>query len=80
MTNPKKTVSKGEECTKNSAYACGRLVSTVPFALAVSGVPSPFVLFSSLLMSVECLVSALLSPSCFPDWEFAPPAGLEAAG
>jgi len=53
----------------------------VPFALAVSGIPSPLLLCSgSLVMSVECFVSVLLKPSCFPDWVPGPTAGLEAAG
>lgn len=46
----------------------GRFGSTVPFDFDVSGLPSDFVLFSWLVVrSVECLVSVLLMPSCFPD-------------
>lgn len=49
-------------------HTCGRLGSTVPLDLDVSGVPSPLVLFSGLLvMSVECLVSLFVRPSCLPD-------------
>ena len=65
----------------NQDYTCGREGLTVPFALAVSGVPSPFLLFSgSLVRSVECLVSVFDSPSCLPDCVFLEPAGLEEAG
>lgn len=40
--------------------------SIVPIDFAVSGVPSPFLLFSgSLAMSIECLVSVLLKPTVF---------------
>lgn len=40
----------------------------MPFILAVSGAPSPLVLFSGLsAILVECLVSVFESPSCFPD-------------
>lgn len=61
-------------------YTCGRFGSTVPFDLEVSGVPSPFVLLSGLLvMSVECLVSVFVKPSCFPDCEFLSPGSLDAA-
>lgn len=62
------------------AYALG---STVPFTLAVSGIPPPFVLFSgSFTTSVECLVSAFDIPSCLLDWLPTPvlPAGLDVAG
>lgn len=53
----------------------------MPFDFAVSGMPSPFLLVSgSFVMSVECLVSAFDNPSCFPDWVFMLPAGLDAAG
>lgn len=49
-------------------HTCGLFGFAVPFALEVSGVPSLFWLFSGLLViSVECLVSVLLKPSCFPD-------------
>lgn len=49
-------------------YTPERLVSTVPFAFEVSGVPSPLTLLSGLVVrSTECLVSVLLRPSCFPD-------------
>lgn len=62
-------------------HTWGRDGSTVPFDFDVSGVPSPFLLFSgSLVMSVECLVSVLEIPSCFPDWTAWLPAGLDAAG
>lgn len=41
------------------------MVLTVPMDLAVSGVPSPFLLFSgSLPMSVECLVAVVERPNC----------------
>lgn len=64
----------------NPDYTCAREDLTVPFALAESGVPSPFVLFSgSLVRSVECLVSVFDKPSCLPDWVFWEPAGLEVA-
>ena len=54
----------------------------MPFDLEVSGVPSPFLLFSgSLPMSVECLVSVFDKPSCFPDCDpVIDPAGFEAEG
>lgn len=40
--------------------------SIVPIDFAVSGVPSPFLLFSgSLAISIECLVSVLLRPTVF---------------
>lgn len=59
---------------------CGRLGSTVPLTLAVSGAPSPFLLvLGSLVLSSECLVSVLDKPSCFPDCVFFPPADFEAA-
>jgi hypothetical protein len=65
---------------RNQGYTCGRLGSTDPFALPVSGVPSPFeLLLGSLAISVECFVSVLDRPSCFPLWVFLPPAGLEVA-
>ena len=52
----------------------------MPLDLDVSGVPSPFLLlFGSLAMSVECLVSVLERPSCLEDCDPAPPVGLEAA-
>jgi len=61
-------------------YLAGRLTSTVPFNLAVSGAPSPFVLFSGLpAMSVECLVSVFERPSCLPLWVDASPDFLDAA-
>ena len=63
---------------RNQGYTCGRLGSTVPFALPVSGVPSPFVLMvGSLVTSVECFVSVFERPSCFPLCVFLLPAGLE---
>lgn len=59
-------------------YCCGR-GSMVPFDLAVSGSPPGFWLLSgSPAISVECLVSALLTPSCFPDWMFMVPGALDA--
>jgi hypothetical protein len=63
-------------------HTVGRLGSTVPLSLAVSGDPSPFLLLSGLLVrSVECLVSVLLNPSCLPVCVFLLSlAGLEAAG
>jgi hypothetical protein len=65
---------------ENQGYTCGRLGLTVPFALPVSGVPSPFVLFSgSLAISVECFVSVFERPSCLPLCVFLPPAGFEVA-
>lgn len=48
-------------------YTCGRFGSTGPFDFAVSGTPSPLVLLlRSLVISVECFVSVLESPSCLP--------------
>lgn len=48
-------------------YTWPRFGSTVPLSLAVSGPPSAFFdLVGSLVMSVECLVSVLVNPSCFP--------------
>jgi hypothetical protein len=65
----------------NQDYTCGREVLTVPFALAESGVPSPFLLVTgSFIRSVECLVSVFDKPSCLPDCVFLEPAGLEVAG
>jgi len=65
---------------KNQGYTCDRLGSTVPFALPVSGVPSPLVLFAgSLVISVECFVSVFERPSCLPLCVFLPPAGFEVA-
>lgn len=53
----------------------------VPLDLAVSGSPPGFWLFSgSPAISVECLVSALLTPSCFPDWMVMEPGALDAEG
>lgn len=53
----------------------------VPLDLAVSGSPPGFWLFSgSPAIFVECLVSALLTPSCFPDWMFMEPGALDAEG
>ena len=50
-------------------HTCGRFGSTVPLLFDVSGVPSPFLLFSgSFVIFVECLVSVLERPSCLPDW------------
>lgn len=51
----------------------------VPFDFAVSGSPPGFWLFSeSPAISVECLVSALLTPSCFLDWVVIEPGALDA--
>ena len=59
---------------------CGLFGSTVPFSFAVSGPPVGLVLFSGLpAMSVECLVSVLESPSCFPDCVLRLPAGFAVA-
>jgi len=45
--------------------ACGLFGSTGPMSLAVSGAPSPFLLFSgSSWMAVECLVGVLERPFC----------------
>lgn len=60
----------------NQSYTCGRFGSTVPFDFEVSVVPSPLVLPSGL--SVECFVSALLSPSCLDDSEPLPAGGFDA--
>lgn len=62
------------------AHRAGRLGSTVPFNLAVSGTPSPFLLLSgSFEMSTECLVSVFESPSCLPDCVVRSPVSLEDA-
>ena len=54
----------------HSFYTWGRDGSTVPLLFDVSGVPSPFLLLlGSLAISVECFVSVLEMPSCFPDIE-----------
>ena len=56
------------EVNNHSFHTCGRPGSTVPLLFDVSGVPSPFLLLSgSLAMSVECFVSVLEIPSCFPE-------------
>jgi len=52
----------------------------VPFDFAVSGIPSPLVLFSGLfVISVECLVSVFDRPSCLPDCVVLSPAGFDEA-
>ena len=62
-------------------YFCGRSDFTVPLTLAVSGPPSGFLLCSgSCSMSDECLASVFDKPSCLPDCEFEPLAGLEVDG
>ena len=62
-----------------TVHTCGLDGSTVPLLLAVSGLPSPFLLFSGLLdMSVECFVSVFEIPSCFPDIIFLLPGGFDA--
>lgn len=48
----------------NLIHTCG-FGSTGPFDLADSGTPS-VLLLESLEISVECLVSVLDNPSCFP--------------
>ena len=56
------------EMGNHDLHTCGRPGSTVPLLFDVSGVPSPFLLLSgSLAMSVECFVSVLEMPSCFPE-------------
>ena len=49
-------------------YAAGLLGSTVPMALAVSGPPSGFLLFSlDSWMGMECLVGLLDMPCCLEE-------------
>jgi hypothetical protein len=68
-------------CHNKKDYTCGLAGSTDPLVFDVSGVPSPFELLSGLFFkSVECLVSALDKPSCFPDCSFFPRGFFEAAG
>ena len=72
---------QGYPIDQEENFTWGLKGSTGPFVLDVSGVPSPFLLFSGLLVrSMECLVSVLLKPSCLPDIWFWLKAGLEAAG
>lgn len=53
----------------------------VPLDFAVSGPPSPFLLFSeSLARSVECLVSVLEIPSCLPEIVVMSPGAFAVAG
>ena len=61
---------KGQSTNCDLSYTCFLEGSTVPCNLAVSGTPSPFFDFSgSFPISVECFVSVLLKPDCFPDIE-----------